>query len=52
MDLAPLLCVVRAMKMSLLFLIEGLLTTIPAISTVFAVSPIDHVDLPVVLLLL
>jgi hypothetical protein len=51
MDLAPLLCVVRAPERHLLFLIGGLLVVIPAISTVFAVSPIGHVDLPVILLL-
>jgi hypothetical protein len=52
MDLAPLLCVVRAMEMHLLFLIEGLLAMIPVISVVFAISPIGHVDLLIVLLLL
>jgi hypothetical protein len=49
MDLAQLLCVVRATERSLLFLIGGLLAAIPAISTV---SPISHVDLPIILLLL
>jgi hypothetical protein len=51
MDLAPLLCVVRATERPLLFVIRGLLATIPMISIVFAVSLIGHVDLPVVLLL-
>jgi hypothetical protein len=51
MDLTPLLCVVRAMKMTLLFLIGGLLAVIPMISVVLAVSPINHIDLPIVLLL-
>jgi hypothetical protein len=51
MDLAPLLCVMRAPERHLLFLFEGLLVAIPAISRVFAVSPIGHVDLPVILLL-
>jgi hypothetical protein len=52
MDLTPLLCVVRATERSLLFLIGGLLAAIPAISAVLAVSPIGHVDIPIVLLLL
>jgi hypothetical protein len=34
------------------FLIEGLLAMIPVISTVLAISPIGHVDLSIVLLLL
>jgi uncharacterized membrane protein YdcZ (DUF606 family) len=41
----------RALKRHLLFLIGGLLVAIPVTSTVFAVSPIGHVDLPVILLL-
>jgi hypothetical protein len=49
MDLAPLLCVIRATKGPLLFLIRGLLIVI---STVFAVSPIGHIDLPIILLFL
>jgi hypothetical protein len=52
MYLASLLCVIRATKRYLFFLIRGLLATIPVISAVFAVSPIDHVDLSIVLLLL
>jgi hypothetical protein len=51
MDLVPLLYVIREMKMPLFFLIRGLLTTIPVIYVVLAVSPIGHVDLPIVLLL-
>jgi hypothetical protein len=49
MNLAPLLCIVRATEKPLLFLIGGLLAAIPMI---FAVSPIGHVDFPIVLLLL
>jgi hypothetical protein len=52
MDLAPLLYLVKATERPLLFLIGGLLTAIPTISAVFVVSPIGHVDLPIVLLLL
>jgi hypothetical protein len=52
MDLAPLLCVIRVIEMPLFFLIRGLLATIPTIFVVLAVSPIDHVDLSIVLLLL
>jgi hypothetical protein len=52
MDLAPLLCFIRAKEMPLLFLVGGLIIMIPVISTVFMVSPIGHVDLPIVLLLL
>jgi hypothetical protein len=52
MDLAPLLYVIRVIKMPLFFLIRGLLATIPTISTVLAVSLISHVDLPIILLLL
>jgi hypothetical protein len=51
MDLTPLLCIVRAPKSPLLFLIGGLLAVIPTISTVFVVSPISHVDLLIVLVL-
>jgi hypothetical protein len=52
MDLTPLLCVVRAMEMPLLFLIRGLLLTISAVFAVFAISSVSRVDFPVVLLLL
>jgi hypothetical protein len=52
MDLAPILCIVRATESHLLFLIGGLLATIPVISMVLAVSLIGHVLLPIVLLLL
>jgi hypothetical protein len=52
MDLAPLLCVVRATKMHLLFLIRGLLAAKPMISAVLAVSPIGRVDLLIILLLI
>jgi hypothetical protein len=52
MDLASLLDVVKAQEWPLLFLIGGLLATIPAISAVLGVSLIGHVDLPIVLLLL
>jgi hypothetical protein len=52
MDLAPLLYVVRVTERPLLFLIGGLLAAIPAISAVLAISPIGHVDLPIVLFLL
>jgi hypothetical protein len=52
MDLAPLLCVVRATERPLLFLIRGLLALKPMISVVLAISPIGRVDLPIILLLL
>jgi hypothetical protein len=52
MDLAPLLYVIRVIEMPLFFLIRGLLATIPTIFVVLAVSPIGHVDLSIVLLLL
>jgi hypothetical protein len=55
MDLAPLLCIVRATKMPLLFLIRGLLLAVSAvsvISTILVISSVSHVDFPVVLLLL
>jgi hypothetical protein len=48
MDLTPLFTVDRAMESPLLFLIRGLLTAIPTISTV---SLIGRVDLTIVLLL-
>jgi hypothetical protein len=49
MDLAPLLCVIRVSESPHLFLIGGLLAEIPVI---FTFSPIGHVDLSIVLLLL
>jgi hypothetical protein len=54
MDLTPLLCIIRAMKMPL-FLIRGLLLAIPVIfvvSTIFVISPVSCVDFPIVLFLL
>jgi hypothetical protein len=52
MDLAPLLYVVKASEGPLLFLIGGLLAVIPMISAVFVISPIGHVDLLIIMLLL
>jgi hypothetical protein len=52
MDLTPLLCVIRAPKRLLLFLIGGLLAVISAISAILVVSSIGHIDFSVVLLLL
>jgi hypothetical protein len=55
MDLAPLLCVIRTMEMSLFFLIRRLLLVIPVISTVyviFATSSVSCVDFLIILLLL
>jgi hypothetical protein len=52
MDLASLLRIVRATEMPLFCLIGGLLATIPTISMVLTVSPIGHVDLSIILLLL
>jgi hypothetical protein len=52
MDLVSLLCIIRATEWPILFLIRGLFTMIPAFFTVLAVSPIGHVDLPIVLLFL
>jgi hypothetical protein len=52
MDLAILLCFIRVMERPLYFLITGLLAMIPMISAVLVISPIGHVDLLIVLLLL
>jgi hypothetical protein len=55
MDLAPLLCVVRAMKMPLPFLIRGLLlvvSTVSAVSKILVISSVSRVDFPIILLLL
>jgi hypothetical protein len=52
MDLAPLLCVIRATKRPLLLLIRGLLLAVFVVSVIFAISPVSCVDFPVVLLLL
>jgi hypothetical protein len=47
MNLAPLLCIIRASEGPLLLLIQGLLA---AISMILLFSPISGVDLPIVLL--
>jgi hypothetical protein len=55
MDLAPLLCVIRATERPLLLLIRGLLLVVFAISTtsvIPTISPVSCVDFSVVLLLL
>jgi hypothetical protein len=55
MNLAPLLCVVRAMKMPILLLIRGLLlviSVVSAVSTILVISPISCVDFLIILLLL
>jgi hypothetical protein len=55
MDLTPLLCIIRATKMPLFFLIRGLLLAIPVIfvvSVIFVISPVSCVDFPIVLFLL
>jgi hypothetical protein len=52
MDLAPLLCIVRAMERPLLLLIQGLLVVVSAVSMILAISPVSRVDFPVVLLLI
>jgi hypothetical protein len=48
MDLTPLLYAVRVLERSLPFLIRGLLVTISVISEI---SPVSHVDFPIILLL-
>jgi hypothetical protein len=55
MDIAPLLCVIRATEMPLLFLILGLLLAVfmvSAVSAILAISSVGRVDFPVILLLL
>jgi hypothetical protein len=52
MDLAPLLRVFKVLEMPICFQARGLLATILTISVVLAISPIGHVDLPIILLLL
>jgi uncharacterized membrane protein len=55
MDLAPLLYIIRAIEMPLLFLIRGLLlviSTISVVSAIFVISPISCVDFSIILLLL
>jgi hypothetical protein len=52
LDLAPLLCIVKATKRPPFFLIRRLLLAIPAISTIFVISPVSCVDFLIVLLLL
>jgi hypothetical protein len=51
-DLAPLLCIDRAMERYLLLLIIRLLLAISTISTISVISKIGCVDLPIVLLFL
>jgi hypothetical protein len=51
-DLALHLCIIKATEMPPLFLIRGLLLAIPAISTIFTISPVICVDFPIILLLL
>jgi hypothetical protein len=51
-DLAPLLCIDRAMEWYLLLLIIRLLLAISTISTISVISKIGCVDLPIVLLFL
>jgi hypothetical protein len=45
-------CIVRVMERPLLLLIQGLLLAIPTVSVILAISPVSHVDFPIVLLLL
>jgi hypothetical protein len=55
MDLAPLLYIIRATEMPLLFLIRGLLLMVSAVSVVsviLTISSVGRVDFPVVMLLL
>jgi hypothetical protein len=52
MDLAPLLYICRAMEQSPFLLLCGFLLTVPTISMISAISTIDRVDFPIVLLLL
>jgi hypothetical protein len=52
MDIAPLLCIISATKMPLLFLIRGLLLAIPVIFVIFAISSVSHIDFLIILLLL
>jgi hypothetical protein len=52
MDLAPLLYIVRAPKMSLLFLIWGRLAMISSTSVIFTISSVSCVNFPIVLLIL
>jgi hypothetical protein len=52
MDLAPLLCVVRATKRPVLFLVQGQLLVISTVSVVLAICLVSCVDFPVVLLIL
>jgi hypothetical protein len=52
MDLASLLCVIRATESHLLFLIRGLLLAVSTVSAILVISSVSHVDFPVVLLLL
>jgi hypothetical protein len=52
MDLAPLLCIIRATKMPLFFLIQELLLVIPTISAILTISLVSCVDFPIVMFLL
>jgi hypothetical protein len=55
MDLTPLLCVIRSMERSLLFLIQGPLLAVSVVSTVsmiLAISLVSRVDFSALLLLL
>jgi hypothetical protein len=55
MDLASLLCIIRAMKRSLLFLIWGLLLVVfmvSTVSTILVTPSVSHVDFLIILLLL
>jgi hypothetical protein len=50
-NLTPLLCVIGTPKMSLLFLLRGLLTVASVVSLAPAIAPISYVDLGIILLL-
>jgi hypothetical protein len=55
MDLAPLLCVIRAMERPPLFLIRGLLlavSVVSMVSAILAISSVSRIDFSIVLLLL
>jgi hypothetical protein len=52
MNLASFLCIIRVTKRPLFFLVQRLLLSIPMISTVSVISPVNCVDFSIVLLLL
>jgi hypothetical protein len=50
MNLAPFFVIIRMPEGPLLLLLQGLLAAISMISSVLAISPVNGVDFPIVLL--